>query len=81
MTRPYCKFQDSRVKNENKKYIYIGGPINKFIFGKYLLRIEKVVKIFSTLDKIFTKLVYYCVLLKHRLVKSIYSIRPSLSCF
>ena len=32
--------------------------INESIFKKVLLKIEKIVKIFSILDKIFTKLVY-----------------------
>ena len=32
--------------------------INKFIFEKILLEIEKVVKIFSIFDKLFPKLVY-----------------------
>ena len=43
--------------------------INKSIFGKVLLGIEKVVKIFSIPNKLFPKLVYYC---GHTLVKSIY---------
>ena len=44
--------------------------INKSIFGKILLRIEKVVKTFSISDKTFPKLVYYCVPLGHTLIKS-----------
>ena len=40
--------------------------INKSIFGKVLLGIEKVVKTFS-----IPKLVYYCVPLGHTLVKSL----------
>ena len=35
--------------------------INKSIFGKVLLGIEKVVKTFSISNKLFSKLVYYCV--------------------
>ena len=35
--------------------------INKSIFGKVLLGIEKVIKTFSILNKLFPKLVYYCV--------------------
>ena len=35
--------------------------INKSIFGKVLLEIKKFVKIFSIFDKLFPKLVYYCV--------------------
>ena len=35
--------------------------INKSIFGKVLLGIEKVVKTFSIPNKLFPKLVYYCV--------------------
>ena len=35
--------------------------INKSIFGKVLLGIEKVVKTFSIPNKFFPKLVYYCV--------------------
>ena len=35
--------------------------INKSIFEKVLLRIEKVIKTFSIFDKTFPKLVYYCV--------------------
>ena len=46
--------------------------INKSIFEKVLLKIEKVVKTFSISDKLFPKLVYYCVLLGHTLVKSIH---------
>ena len=44
--------------------------INKSSFGKVLLGIEKVVKTFSISDKLFPKLVYYCVPLGHTLVKS-----------
>ena len=43
--------------------------INKSSFGKVLLGIEKVVKTFSISDKLFPKLVYYCVSLRHTLVK------------
>ena len=35
--------------------------INKSIFRKVLLEIEKVVKTFSIPDKLFSKLIYYCV--------------------
>ena len=35
--------------------------INKSSFEKVLLGIEKVVKTFSIFDKLFPKLVYYCV--------------------
>ena len=35
--------------------------INKFIFEKILLKIEKVTKTFSISDKFFSKLIYYCV--------------------
>ena len=45
--------------------------INKFIFEKVLLEIEKVVKIFLIFNKLFSKLVYYCMLLGHTLVKFI----------
>ena len=45
--------------------------IIKSIFEKVLLGIEKVVKIFSILNKLFPKLVYYCVSLGHTLVKSL----------
>ena len=48
--------------------------INKSIFEKVLLEIEKVVKTFSFPNKLFLKLVYYCVLLRHTLVKSYYVI-------
>ena len=44
--------------------------INKSSFRKVLLEIEKAVKTFSISDKIFPKLVYYCVPLGHTLVKS-----------
>ena len=47
------------------------GPVNKSIFEKFLLTIKKIVKIFSILDKLFSKLVYYFVPLGHILVKSI----------
>ena len=36
-------------------------PVNKSILEKFLLKIKKVVKTFSILDKLFLKLVYYCV--------------------
>ena len=45
--------------------------INKSIFEKFLSKIEKIVKIFSISDKFFLKLVYYCMLLEHTLVKSL----------
>ena len=45
--------------------------INNSIFRKNLLKIEKIVKIFSILDKLFLKLFYCCVPLGHILVKSI----------
>ena len=45
--------------------------INKSIFGKVLLGIEKVVKTFLISDKLFSKLDYYCVPLGHTLVKSL----------
>ena len=44
--------------------------INNFIFGKILLRIKKVVKTFSIFNKLFSKLVYYCMSLGQILVKS-----------
>ena len=52
--------------------LLIKGPVNvnKFSFGKVLLGIEKIVKIFLISDKIFPKLVYYCVPVGHTLVKS-----------
>ena len=46
--------------------------INKSIFRKVLLGIEKVVKTFSISNKLFSKLVYYCVPLGHTLVKSLF---------
>ena len=45
--------------------------INKSIFGKFLLGIEKTVKTFSNFNKLFPKLVYYYVPLDHTLIKSI----------
>ena len=45
--------------------------INKSIFGKILLGIEKNVKIFSIFNKLFSKLIYYCVPLGHTIIKSI----------
>ena len=44
--------------------------INKSNFRKVLLGIEKTIKTFSIFDKLFPKLVYYCVPLRHTLVKS-----------
>ena len=38
--------------------------INLFL-KKMLSEIEKIVKIFSISDKLFLKLVYYCMLLEH----------------
>ena len=35
--------------------------INKSIFGKVLLEIKKFVKTFLIFDKLFPKLIYYCV--------------------
>ena len=46
--------------------------INKPSFRKVLLGIEKSVKTFSIFDKLFPKLVYYCVPLGHTLVKSFF---------
>ena len=48
--------------------------INKLIFEKFLLKNKKVVKTFSILNKLFPKLVYYCVPLGHTLVKSLLEI-------
>ena len=45
--------------------------INKFIFEKFLSKIEKIVKIFSISNKFFLKLIYYCMLLEHTSVKSL----------
>ena len=45
--------------------------INNSIFRKVLLKIEKIVKIFSILDKLFLKLFYCCVPLGYTLIKSI----------
>ena len=47
----------------------VRAHINKSIYEKFLLRIEKI--IFSISDKFFPKLVYYYVFLQHTLVKSI----------
>lgn len=44
--------------------------INLFL-KKMLSEIEKIVKIFSISDKLFLKLVYYCMLLEHTWVKSL----------
>ena len=46
--------------------------INKSIFGKILLRIEKIVKTFSIPNKLFPKLVSYFGHLRYILVKSFY---------
>ena len=48
--------------------------INKLIFEKFLLENKKVVKIFLIFNKLFSKLVYYCVSLGHTLVKSLLEI-------
>ena len=45
--------------------------VNKSSFEKVLLGIEKAVKTFSIFDKLFSKLIYYCVSLRHTLVKSL----------
>ena len=45
--------------------------INKSIFRKVLLKIEKIVKIFLIFEKLFSKLVYYCVPKGHTIVKSL----------
>ena len=55
-------------------YVGSGVHINKSIFEKILLKIEKIAKTFSFSNKLFPKLVYYCVLLGHTLVKSYYVI-------
>ena len=49
---------------------WIKNLINKSIIGKFLLGIEKVVKTFLISNKLFPKLVYYCMPLGHTLVKS-----------
>ena len=51
--------------------VYLKTHINNSIFRKILLKIEKIVKIFLILDKLFLKLFYYCVPLGYILVKSI----------
>ena len=51
--------------------VYLKTHINNSIFRKILLKIEKIVKIFLILDKLFLKLFYYCVPLEYILVKSI----------
>ena len=48
--------------------------INKSIFGKDLLGIEKVVKTFSIPNKIFPKLVYYLCALRTHISKIHYNI-------
>ena len=54
----------------HRKYKGLVNVINKSIFGKVLLEIEKVLTTFSISDKLFSKLVSYCVPLGHTLVKS-----------
>ena len=49
------KHKSALKTNQSQNYI------NKSIFGKVLLGIEKVVKTFSIPNKLFPKLVYYCV--------------------
>ena len=49
---------------------FIKVYINKSDFWKILLEIEKAVKIFSIPNKIFQKIVYYCVPFGYTLVKS-----------
>ena len=49
----------------------IKACINKFIFEKVLSKIKRIVKIFSIFDKLFSKLIYYCVSKEHTIVKSL----------
>ena len=53
--------------------------INKSFFRKVLSGIEKIVKIFSIFDKLFSKLIHYYVPLKHLALKSIKHYYKSLS--
>ena len=57
------------TKPIDTKKIRLTCVLNKSNFEKVLLGIE--VKTFSIADKLFPKLVYYCVPLGHTLVKSI----------
>ena len=43
------------------KVLLVKTYINKFIFGEVLLEIKNFVKTFLIFDKLFPKLVYYCV--------------------
>lgn len=43
------------------KMAWLMYVLNKFIFKKNLLRIEKIIKISSIFNKFFSKVVYYCV--------------------
>ena len=53
--------------------------INKSIFGKVLLGIVKVVKTFSIPDKLFPKLIYYCVPLHISKILYIYRTRSTIN--
>ena len=46
--------------------------IKPFIFGLIFSRVEKAVSTFSIFEKIFPKVINYCVPLGHTLAKSIY---------
>ena len=52
-------------------WLYVMAYINKSIFKKVLSKIEKIVKTFLIFDKLFSKLVYYCVSKWHTIVKSL----------
>ena len=57
-----CAWQDKTVIDARDKLLKsISNMGHKSSFGKILLGIEKIVKIFSILNKLFLKLVYYCV--------------------
>ena len=45
--------------------------LTNLFLKKMLSKIEKIVKIFSISNKFFLKLIYYCMLLEHTLVKSL----------
>ena len=62
----------SKPKKSIIYWVRLRAYINKSVFGKILSEIEKIIKTFQFSIKLFPKIIYYCVPLRHVLVKSLY---------
>ena len=62
----------SKPKKSIIYWVRLRAYINKSVFGKILSEIEKIIKTFQFSIKFFSKIIYYCVSLRHMLVKSLY---------